>query len=151
MSAAITFKSVTLSIVYVILVIGLLFLLNLGLEYFFNNIVFSLMDWFNSLKTWFKIFLLVVGASTILTLLFAIANIAAALLNGLLLSWFPLSVFNVIASYILAIANAIFSIVVLWKVPKSYNFWIVVELLVLSVFVWSINSIVVMRKPPVKN
>jgi hypothetical protein len=56
-----------------------------------------------------------------------------------------------VASMILAVANAIFSIVVLWKMPENYNFWIVLELILVSVFIWSLNFIVIMRSEKEKS
>lgn len=139
-------KSVFLSAAYVIALIVVLFILNVGLEILINKALIPLFDWFNIKKLWFKILFILIGGVAGLYLIFTIANMAGAIINGLILSWFPVNVFNITVSMILAMANAIYSIVVLWKHPEHYNFWIVIELLLVSVFIWSINFIVVMRK-----
>lgn len=146
MSNEITPKSVFLSIMYLLLVIGLLFLLDLGLEYFFNNYLFGWLDWFNIKKLWFKIIFGFIGGIAILAFAFSVANVIAAILSNLVLSWFPITVFNLIGSMILSLVNSIICIVTLWKMPEHYNFWIVLELIILSVFIYSINSIIILRK-----
>lgn len=141
-----TAKSVFLSLIYVLAVLIVLFLLNLGIENLLNHAVIPLFDWFNTKKLWFKVFLLLIGGTAVIYLVFSIANILGILLNKIILSWFPLNAFNIVASLILAIANAIYGIVILWRVPETYSFWVVIELILMSVFIWSINFIVVMRE-----
>jgi len=141
-----TAKSVFLSLIYVLAVLIVLFLLDLGIENLLNHAVIPLFDWFNTKKIWFKVFLLLIGGTTVIYLVFSIANILGVLLNKIVLSWFPLNAFNIVASMVLAIANAIYSIVLLWKIPEHYTFWIILELILVSIFIWSINFIVVMRE-----
>ena len=121
----------------------MLLLLDVGLGYFLNNIVFVILDWFNRLNIFFKIFILLVGGGVLLGMLFGLVGGVAKIISHFIFKYFPLNWFTLVSSLVLSITNTIFNIIGLWRIPESYNFWVVIELIMLSLFVWSLNSIVI--------
>jgi hypothetical protein len=135
-------KIAFLSAVYFIIALVLILIVDIGLYWFLQNVVFWILDWFNGLNLGFKLLIIFVGvASLFWTLLSAVGTITT-LLGGLIFNKLPQNLFTSISSFVLAIANAIWNIIILWKIPEHYNFWVVVELILLSVFIWSLSAIV---------
>ena len=147
----ITPKIVLLSALYLIIAVILIFLLDLGLEWLLNNVIFSVLDWFNKLTLFFKILLLLIGGGSLFWALLEMTGKISTLLGGLIFNKLPQNLFTVIAPFILAIANAIWYIIILWKIPEHYNFWIVCELIFLSGFVWQLSAIVMPAKEQMKS
>lgn len=143
----VTPKSVFLSALYFITLIIVLYFLNMGIEYFFNNVMFRVLDWYNAKSFWTKILLGIICGTFVFLILFNALILFAFALNRLILSWFPVNAFNVIASFILTLANAIWLIVQLWKLPESYNKWIVFELMLLSYIILHLNYVIAMQYP----
>ena len=143
-------KNVFLSILYLLISIVLLFLLDLGLDWFIGNIVFSVLDWFNHLNIFFKILVLILGGGSLFMALLELTGRLSTLLGGLIFNKFPQNLFTVIAPFVLSIVNSIWYIVLLWKVPEHYNFWIVFELIFISVFIWQLSAIVMPAKEQIK-
>lgn len=141
----ITAKSVTLSVIYFVVVIVILFFLNLALGWFFDNVVFNILDWFNRLSLVWKIVLLILGGITILQVLLGLFAMIAKFLSSLIFSFAPVNNFTVISSLILATVNTIYNVIVLWKIAPNYSFWVVIELIFLSFFIWSLNTVVVAK------
>ena len=135
-------KEFFLSAIYLIISIIILGILDLGLEWFFDNVIFSVFNWFNHLSIFFKILLIFGGGVSIFYGLMTIIGRLSTLLAGLIFNKLPQNKFTAIAPFVLALANAIWFIVLIWKVPEHYNFWIVVELLMISGFIWGLSSIV---------
>lgn len=51
--------------------------------------------------------------------------------------------FAINTAVILAYANAVWNTILLWRLPTHYGVWIVIELLLLTGFVWSFCMAVV--------
>ena len=151
MSNELTPRIALLSALYLIIAVALILLLDLGLEWLLNNVIFSILDWFNRLTLFFKILLLLIGGGSLFWGLLEMTGRISTLLGGLIFNKLPQNLFTVIAPFILAIANAIWYIVVLWRIPEHYNFWIVVELILLSVFIWQLSAIVMPAKEQMKS
>lgn len=151
MTNSLTPKIALLSAIYLIIAVVLIFLLDLGLEWLFENLIFSVLDWFNSLKLFFKIIILFFGGSSLFWALLVMTGRISTLLGGLIFNKFPQNLFTVIAPFVLAIANAIWYIIILWKIPEHYNFWIVCELILLSGFIWQLSAIVMPAKEQIKS
>ena len=138
-------NKLVLSGLYVFALAGCLFLLDIGLEWFLNDVLFGLLDWFNRLGLILKILLFAVGGVGLLYLLFGVFSLAAAFINELVLQWFPVNLFTVTVSVILVLCNAVLGIIELWRMPEAFGFWIVLELLLLSYFVFHVNWMLVLR------
>lgn len=139
-------KNTLLSIVYVIMLTVLLLLINAGFSWLFNNVLSDMFNWFNERSLLLKIILLVIGATIIVKLVLSLLTVIAASLNIFVLSKFPTNTFTEWASILLVWASAIYTTIVLWKLPDGYDFWIVIELLFLTYFIFGINFIFI-KKP----
>ncbi len=151
MNTELTPRIVLRSALYLIIAVVLIFLLDLGLEWLLDNVIFSVLDWFNRLTLFFKIMLLLIGGGSLFWALLEMTGRISTLLGGLIFNKLPQNLFTVIAPSILAIANAIWYIVILWRIPEHYNFWIVIELIFLSGFIWQLSAIVMPAKEQMKS
>ncbi len=151
MSEYLTPKIALLSALYLIVALVLLFLVDVGLYYLLNNVIFKLFNWFNTLNVFWKILLLFFGGYSIFILLMNLTGRLATLLGGLLFNKLPQNYFTLIVPIVLAFANAVVCIIYLWKTPNRYTFWVICELLILSVFIWSLSAIVIPAKEQIKH
>jgi len=85
MSNTLTPKIALLSALYLITAVVLIFLLDLGLEWLLNNVIFSVLDWFNRLTLFFKILLLLLGGGSLFWALLEMTGRISTLLGGLIL------------------------------------------------------------------
>lgn len=151
MSNTLTPKIALLSALYLIVAIILIILLDFGLDWLLVNVIFSVLDWFNALSFFWKILILVFGGGSLFWALLAMTARISTLLGGLVFNKLPQNLFTMIAPFILAIANAVWYIILLWKIPEHYSFWIVCELIFLSVFIWQLSAIVMPAKEQMKS
>ena len=143
-------RTVFLSIIYVLIAFVMLNILDVGLDWFLNTVVFAILNWFNRLSFIIKIVVLFLGLGVFIGFL-SLVGTFTTLLGGLIFNKLPNNNFTSITSFVLAICNAIWFIVRMWKIPDQYNFWVVCELILLSVFIWSLSSIVLPMKEQIKN
>jgi len=151
MSNTLTPKIALLSALYLIVAIIFIVILDFGLEWLLENVIFSVLDWFNRLSIFWKIFILFLGGGSLFWALLEMTGRISTLLGGLVFNKLPQNLFTVIAPFILSIANAVWYIIILWKIPEHYSFWIVVELIFLSVFIWQLSAIVMPAKEQMKS
>lgn len=151
MSNTLTPKIALLSALYLIVAIIFIVLLDFGLEWLLENVIFSVLDWFNGLSFFWKILIIFLGGGSLFWALLEMTGRISTLLGGLVFNKLPQNLFTVIAPFILAIANAVWYIIILWKIPEHYNFWIVIELIFLSVFIWQLSAIVMPAKEQMKS
>lgn len=151
MNDELTPKTALLSLLYFVLAIIILWTLDMGLMWFFNEVVFDVLDKFNKLSTVLKIIITIVGGFTISLALLQLISRFTTLLGGLVFNRLPQNKFTIYGSFILSIGNALFCIYKLWIIPEGYNFWIIVELLLLSYFVWTLSAIVMPAKEQIKS
>jgi hypothetical protein len=142
MSISSAAKNIFLGIAYVLIAIILLFLVDLGLSYFLTHIVAYVFDWFNGISIFFKLFLILVGGFSLFAGLLQLTQRVSTILGGLIFNKFPDNPIASAIAMLIAIANAIWNIIWLWRVPFHYNFWVVCELLIMSFFIWSLCAIV---------
>jgi len=150
MKNAFTLKDVSLSAIYLLISIILILLLDLGLEWLYNNVIFSVLDWFNKLSIYLKIIIILFGGALIFLGLLQATGKISTFLGGMIFNRFPQNIFTKTVPMLLSIANAIYYIIKLWKIPDNYDFWIVVELFFISGFIWQLGSIVIPAKEQVK-
>ena len=149
MSGYLTPKIALLSALYFIIAMVLLFFVDVGLFYFINDVLINILNWFNRLTLFFKIFILVIGGGLFFALLELVQRFTT-LLGGLIFNHLPQNWFTLISTFIISICNAILGIVWLWRIPNNYTFWIVCELIVLSGFIWSFSAITMPAKEQMK-
>jgi hypothetical protein len=131
------------------ILVSLLYVMLLGLtllvfDYFFglfmHHLMFKMLTWFNNQWLFLKLSILLVFAG-ICTFIFDALGIAAFFI-GIGISYIcPKNRFTVSASYILVIANVCLTLFILWRAMPAIQFWLVVELLVISVYVWLFNAV----------
>lgn len=139
-------QNILFSILYVIILITFLGLLNWLIFFILNTWVLDFLNWFNHLDLiWFIILLMLVPA--IIGLLFNIIGIIAISASAFIFQFFPFNTFTTIVSFILSLGSTIYGVVILWKLPNHYDFWIVMELLMLSYMIWVVNSFAIARDP----
>ena len=143
MDNQLSLKNILLSIVCVIVVGVLLILINTGFSWFFNNVLSSMFNWFNERGLIIKILLLLIGISVILTLALRIFTFISALLANIFLHKMPNNYFTQWGAFLLFIGSTYYSIRELWRLPDGFDFWIVVELLIISFFIIGFNFVVI--------
>lgn len=139
-------KGKLLSVLYIILLLVILDALNIGLMWVFNNLIFSVLNWFNRLNIIFKFLLLFVGGYSLFIWGLSILTWPSVILGRLSGNYFPLNLFTMLSSSLITLANAVYFIIQIWRVVKSYNFWSIIELLILSYIVLWINYSLVINK-----
>jgi hypothetical protein len=139
----ITLKTAVLSIIYFLLVIIVLLLMDVALGYFLQYVLFKVLDWFNGISLFFKISLLFIGGTAILAILTSLFRGFATGISHIMFKFFPVNAFTSISSLTLCIINTASNIIGIWRMAPYYDFWIVVELMWLSGFVWTLNSVVI--------
>jgi hypothetical protein len=139
MKKSLTPKTALLSAVYVILLLVFITLLNIGLAWLFNNVIFDILNWFNKKGLFLKLILLCLGGVSLFYLILQLFSFIPIMLGILAGTFFPFNIFTVVSGAIISISNAIWLTIELWKIPSDYSFWIVIELLILTGFIFSIN------------
>lgn len=146
MRVNLTPKIVLLSAFYFIISVVILLIVDLGLFWFLNNVAFNIFDWFNRINIFWKIFILFIGGWALFSYLLTFTSRITTLIGGLIFDRLPHNLFTSLSTTVLSIANIIFCIVILWRVPEHYSFWIVCELIIMSSFIWSLGLIVLPAK-----
>lgn len=141
-----TRKIIILSALNFIVAALLLFAVDIGLYYLFYDVIFDLFDKFNSLSLFIKIIILFFGGFTIFMFLTQALGRLTVLIGGLIFDRFPQNAFTKLSTFALSFANAIMCIIWLWTIPEHYNFWVICELITLSLFIWSLCAIVMPAK-----
>jgi hypothetical protein len=134
------------AIVYLMVVVLVLGALDLTLLLLFDYAIFPLLDWFNGIHWVWKIILFLVGALAMVMSLLQALQRALSLLGGKMFDNLPANGYVKRGGELLAMVNAVITLIILWRQPAHYNFWVVIELIVLSVFIWTLISIVMPTK-----
>lgn len=140
------FKEILLSFFYLITAFIITSLIYAFVVWFLDSVIINLLIWFNHLNLWLKIFLLFAGITTILSLLFNIVIAINALICGLLNMLFPVNLFTIIVGYLFAIINSVALTIELWNIVQKWNFWTVIEFLMIASFIVSMNFMFVPKK-----
>lgn len=146
MQDILTPKEVFLSMVAVIVAILLLWVMDLGLFYLLNNVILDVLNWFNNINWVYKALIIILGGVSIFIILFQVITVISGLIGGFIFDKLPDNLFTKITTGILALANAGWLILKLWKLPTNYNFWVICELIILSIFIWALCIVVVPLK-----
>lgn len=131
--------------IHLIVVLIILYIMNVGLSYFLDFLLFKIFIRFNESSFYIKILALVIGGGIGYALLTFIQR-TATILGGFIFNKINGTEFSQLLATIITIANAIYNIVRISKIPENYNFWIICELIIISSFIWSLNYIVLPAK-----
>jgi len=139
-------KTGLLSALHFLLAIIVSYIVDVVIAWLFNKVAFHVINWFNTINIVWQIllFAIVVWIFFAYLLSFLLKVIAAT--GGLIFDRLPHNLFTTFSATVLCIANIIFCIVRLWRSPQGYSFWIVCELIFLSVFIWLLGVIVLPAK-----
>lgn len=141
MSYKITTKEALLSVLYVVLLLPFSKLLELGYKWLSNNVVLSLINWFNHLNIVIKILLIFFQAVIILTLVLGFFKAIGNLLSLLIFNKLPDNYFTVIFSLIIYVINVVLWVKELWEITPAFDLWIFLEFCMLVWFILSINTV----------
>lgn len=133
-------KEVLLTIFYLVALIIMISILDYVLYLLLKHIVFHLLNWFNGLSLFFKLFFLSVGGFALISFSLDIFRFASAIINMVIFKYFPLNLFTFLASILACLLNIFCNIWVLWLSFPAFNFWLGVEFIFLCGFVISFNA-----------
>jgi hypothetical protein len=139
-------KELFLSVAYLLVALVIASLLYVFIGWFLDDVVFSVLNWFNSLNFWLKIFLFVLGIGSILRFVLDGVVFLNGLICGLINLLFPINLFTIIVGALLSVSNSILLLMQFWKAVPYWNFWFVMEFIVIASFIISMNSIFIPRK-----
>ncbi|HEY8660970.1 MAG TPA: hypothetical protein VIL78_18205 [Hanamia sp.] len=143
MKNSLTPKEALLSALFAVLLIPFAVLLNIAIEWFINNVVLWVFDWFNGIGVFYKIFVLIIGGLSIFFLFLSIFKSIGGLLSYLVFDKLPENLFTIIFSSIVYLINVVLTIISLWKIVQHFDFWSVCEFVILSAFILSANTILI--------
>ena len=134
-------KSIFKGLIHILVVLIILYVMNIGLYYFLRFVFINIFIPFNAFHFFYKILALGIGGGIGYVLLKFIQR-TTTILGGLIFEKINGTESSQLLVYIITIANTIYNIVRICKVPETYSFWIVCELIIISGFIWSLNYIV---------
>jgi hypothetical protein len=139
-------KEILLSFLYPFVAFIITSLVYFLIAWFLDNVIINMLNWFNNLNFWLKIFLLILGISTVLGLVFNLARILNAIICGLMNLLFPINTFTVIIGTMFSIINSIALLIQLWKIVPYWDLWFLGEFIIIASFIISMNSMLIPRK-----
>lgn len=140
------FKEILLSVLYLIVAFIITSLIYAFVAWFLENVIINLLIWFNELNLWLQIFLFVIGITSILSLLFNVALTINGLICGLINMLFPVNLFTIIVAYLFAIINSTALTIELYNIVQHWNFWTVIEFIMIAGFIITMNFMFVPKK-----
>ncbi|MFV8388129.1 hypothetical protein [Flavobacterium sp. LB1P71] len=140
------FKEILLSILYPFVAFIITSLVYVLVAWFLDNVIIKMLNWFNSLNFWLKIFLLIIGISTALSLVFNLARILNAIICGLMNLLFPINTFTIIIGIMFSIINSTALLIQLWRIVPYWDLWFLAEFIIIASFIISMNSMLIPRK-----
>ena len=138
-------KEILLSALYFVVALIVTSLIYAFIGWFLENVIMYILDWFNSLNLWLKIFLATIVGS-ILSVLFNLAINLNAIICGTMNMIFPANIFTIIIGVFLSIINSIALLLQLWRTVPYWDFWFVIEFIMIGLFIISMNSMFIPRK-----
>ena len=137
-------KKILLSFAYVLVLFVMVSLTDLAFYWLLNNVIFNILDWYNSLNFFFKFLLFIFAFGLFYSFIQILQNLLI-LLNASAFYWFPSNLFTLSVSILVFISNSAYCIRELWLSIPKFNFLMTLEFLLLCVFLISVNSIYIDR------
>ncbi|TWI81179.1 hypothetical protein IQ13_2195 [Lacibacter cauensis] len=131
---------------YLVLAALILALLNNLIFYFWDAFASDVFNWFNSLKLIWKLLLLLLGGLAFFSFILNLIKSIILLVISIVFRKVPVNPVTYIGSSILAFINSAFLTYIIWTTPERYNLWIIIELLVMTGFVFGISNCVVPQR-----
>lgn len=141
MHPSFSIKHILLSILYIGLLIPFAFLLHYGILLFCNYVVFELLTWFNELSLFWKLILLFLGGTGAMYWLFSIFMMVGGFLSQLIFSRLPRNYITMGIAILIFLLNVFIGIRAIWLVIPEWNFWFVLEFILLAWFVICANLV----------
>lgn len=139
-------KKVLLSILFLFFEIILAIILNSLLFWALDNLIFDLLNWFNTKSLLVKILLIFIGGSALIYLILNVIGAVMTIITQPLFNRIPTNVFTILSATAIAIVNSIFGIYQTWSVVQHFTFWPVIELIMLSLVILSLNLTVLTKR-----
>jgi hypothetical protein len=140
-------KTVVLSAIFFLALLILVILINIGLLYLSNNVVFNVLNWFNGLSFFWEMVILPLGGGILFAFIFYLFTAIGSLIKIGLFYFLPANSFTGVSAFVLAVLNIVFDCYHLWKSASYFNFLVVIELIVLSFMVVAINFTILTPLP----
>jgi len=128
-------NQIGLSIVYAIVLIPIALLINYAITWAADNFLFDILDWFNSRKPLWRIFLLLTIAGGIISTTAFIINILFSLLVLSSFKHLKENQFIVIWSGLIFAGAILWPIIALIRMWPNWSFWFVFEFILMCIFV----------------
>jgi len=141
MSNELTPKIALLSAVYIIVLLVLGLLLNLGLGWLIDECVIPLINWYNHLAIVWEVLLFIIGGYMVFQLMLGTVKMVTNVIFILVFNRLPENNFTVITSFLIYLTNLSWLTYHLWEITPKFSFLIVLEFLVLFVFIASATSV----------
>lgn len=131
---------------YLVLAALILVLLNKLIFYLWENFAVDVFNWFNGLKLIWKLVLLFLGGLAFFSFILNLIRSVILLVISIVFRNVPFNPVTYIGSSILAFLNSAILAYIIWSTPERYNLWIIIELLVMTGFVFGISNCVVPQR-----
>src|SRR6266542_4127262 len=93
MANYLTPRIAVLSVAYFIIAVILLLLVDIGVYYFLNDFVFTILNWFNGLNIFFKLLILFLGGLTVFIFVLQLTQRISSLIGGTIFYRLPQNLF----------------------------------------------------------
>ena len=137
-------KQTIITLIYTLTLAFVLYLNNLGLVWVITNILTDLFEWFYNIHFLWKILLIFVGGTVIITIILSLFKSISAIISTFLNIIFPYNKAMKIISYILCFWNIIILEIAFWPF-LSFDFWIICMWLIISFFIIETNIIFIYK------
>jgi hypothetical protein len=133
-------KTALLSVCYVIVLFVALTVLNVTFAWCLNTFVLDILNWFNGLHWLVKALVLMFGGGLLFSITLGIYEFLVRIVAAYVFSFFPQNWFTLGALIIFSLLNIANLVYVLWSVIHHWDFWVVIEFIMLVGFVVTIHS-----------
>lgn len=132
-------KRIGIYILYALVLFPIAYLIGISISWISNNYLFNILNWVNSFKPIWRLFVLAAVGGAAVTILAGIINM---LFGILVLSFFKkmeINLFVIIWSGLIYVAAVVWSIVTLFRFWPGWNFWLITEFILMSLLILSAN------------
>lgn len=137
-------KNTFLTIIYLIILSGILLLNNLAFAWVTSKIVAPIFDWFYGIHWIWKILIITFGGGGLIAIFYNILSTFGSLINYLFSSKFPNNIITQIGSIVLCLINIIYMEIQIWPLFQ-FKFWIFLLWLIIAGAIIQVNWIFIYR------
>jgi hypothetical protein len=136
---SLSIKTPLLSVLYIVSLFIVLTLMDFGLAWFLDNLLFPLLNWFNSRALFWKWLIVILGGFSVFIWFLQLFQHFSVFINIFLSRYFPTNTFTFIAGGLLCLLNIIANVMALWNAMPGMNVWLVLEFIILVIFLVFLN------------